>query len=110
VTLTESQSKLIRRNRRLGVAMLGIAALLVAVSVVSGEALSLSSWSMLGFIAVTGVLQLSTARLLRLERDDPAGNERRERRFEAAAIVLGVGLPLVALVAVLALAVVILVR
>ena len=110
MTVTASRSKLIRRNRRFGIVMLGLSALLVAVSILTGEGLSASNWMSLSFMVLMGLGMVSTERLMRIGPRDAAGVERQERRFEAAAIVLGVGLPLVALVAVLVLVVVILVR
>jgi hypothetical protein len=109
MTQAANREKLIRRNRRMGVITLGLVAFGLAGSALLGEGLSASSWTMV-VLTVIGLGELFTARLVRLERDDPAGNERRERQFEAAAVVVGVGLPLAALLAVAVLVVVILLR
>jgi hypothetical protein len=52
---------------------------------------------MIGMMAVLGSLQLLTAWGFRRDRDDPAGRERRERRFVSAVVVWGAVLPLGAL-------------
>lgn len=100
----------IRRNRRIGIATLGFVVFGVLLTVLTGDHLSASTWTVIALMTLVGLGELFTARLLQLDRDDPAGVERRERRFEAVVIAAGVGLPLAALLAVAALVVLILLR
>ena len=110
MTQAANREKLIRRNRRLGIITLGLVAFGLVGSALLGGGLSASSWTMVVLLTLIGLGELFTARLVPLERDDPAGYERRERRTEAVAIAVGLGLPLVALLAVAVLVVVILLR
>ena len=110
MTQAANREKLIRRNRRLGMITLGLVAFGLVGSALLGGGLSASSWTMVVLLTLIGLGELFTARLVPLERDDPAGYERRERRTEAVAIAVGLGLPLVALLAVAVLVVVILLR
>lgn len=102
--------RIIRLNRRFGVVTLGSVVILLALSALTGDHLSGSMWTTVALLTLIGLGELFTARLMRLDRDDPTGVERRERRVEAVVVAVGVGLPLVALLAVAALVVVIVLR
>ncbi len=97
---TAKITRAIRLNTAAGVLMLatvGLSLVLVLVGAIQWEARMALG---LGMGAMTGSFALLTAWGLRLDRDDPAGIERRVRRLEAGAVVWGAALLLVALLAV----------
>jgi hypothetical protein len=98
---------MVRRNRRHGIATLGFVAVVLAVGALAGER---PSWTLLGMATLIGLGQLLAPRLIRPGRSDPVASERDERRFEAMAVIVGVGLPLAALLAVAGLAITLLLQ
>lgn len=78
-------------------AIVGLALALVLVGVVPWETRMVMPLAM---GTASGSLALLIAWALRRDRDDPAGIERRERRLEAATVIWGAALLLVALLAV----------
>ena len=95
-------TRAIRLNVAGGVAMLACVGLFLALVL-----LGVFDWETgmivpLGIGVITGSLAFLTAWGLRLDRDDPAGIKRRERRLEAGAVAWGLALLLVALLSVVA--------
>jgi hypothetical protein len=103
MTSAMDRDRLIRRNRRVGFLTLAFVGLVLAVEAITGDHLAASTWTVLALITLTGVGQVFMARLTRLGELDQATAERRERRVDSAAVMLAVGLPLVALLAVVVL-------
>ncbi|MFN8628883.1 MAG: hypothetical protein U0838_00760 [Chloroflexota bacterium] len=108
--LKADPENLVRRMRRVGLVTLAALAVLLVLSVATGEGLSPSNWTMVALIGLVGIGEVVGARMLRLDFEDPAGIPRREKRMEAIAVVVGIGLPLVALIGVLAFAIAVLAR
>jgi uncharacterized membrane protein len=100
---TAKLTRAIRLNAAAGVVMFASVALgliLVGVGAFQWDAHTAVS---IGMGTVSGSLALLVAWGMRLDRDDPAGIERRERRLESAAVVWGAAILLVGLVAVVGL-------
>ncbi len=86
---------------------LGFVAVVLAAGALTGEQ---QSWTLLGMTTLIGLGELLALRLIRAGRSDPVASERDERRFEAMAVIVGVGMPLAALLAVAGLAIALLLR
>jgi hypothetical protein len=82
-------ARAIRINTAGGVLALSGFAVTMALVVAGVMPWGLGAASTIGMMAVIGSLQLVTAWGLRRDRDDPAGRERRERRFVSAVVAWG---------------------